>query len=95
MWRINWIHPFFGGNGRTSRAAAYMILCAKLSFVLPGTQTIPDLIVSDRDPYYHALRQADESWEKHNLDLSEMETLMSSLLAKQLVAVHNQATGKA
>lgn len=93
MWRINWIHPFFGGNGRTARATAYLIMCARLGFVLPGVKTIPDLIVADRDPYYHALQQADESWEKRALDLSEMESLMSSLLAKQLVAIHRQATG--
>ena len=27
LWRFNWIHPFRGGNGRTSRAIAYLILC--------------------------------------------------------------------
>ena len=26
MWRVNWVHPFFGGNGRTSRAVAYMVM---------------------------------------------------------------------
>ena len=26
MWRINWIHPFFGGNGRTSRGVSYFTL---------------------------------------------------------------------
>jgi Fic family protein len=62
MWRINWIHPFFGGNGRTARATAYLVLCARLGFTLPGTKTIPDLIVADRDPYYQALRQADDAW---------------------------------
>jgi len=30
MWRHNWIHPFFGGNGRTSRAASYLVLCERL-----------------------------------------------------------------
>jgi Uncharacterized conserved protein len=30
MWRINWIHPFFGGNGRTARATAYLALSARL-----------------------------------------------------------------
>src|SRR5262245_43669892 len=25
LWRFNWIHPFAGGNGRTSRAVAYLI----------------------------------------------------------------------
>jgi Fic family protein len=94
MWRINWIHPFFGGNGRTARATAYLIMCARLGFTLPGTQTIPDLIVADRDPYYHALRGSDDAWENGSLDLTEMESLMSSLLAKQLVAIHEQATGK-
>jgi Fic family protein len=94
MWRINWIHPFFGGNGRTARAASYLIMCAKLGFLLPGAETIPDLILADRKPYYDALRQADKAWEKRVLDISEMEGLMSSLLAKQLVAVHKQATGK-
>lgn len=94
MWRINWIHPFFGGNGRTARATAYLIMCARLGFTLPGTPTIPDLIVADRDPYFHALRASDDAWERGSLDLTEMESLMSSLLAQQLVAIHQQATGK-
>jgi len=94
MWRINWIHPFFGGNGRTARAASYLAMCAKLGFILPGTKTIPDLILAHRDSYYQALRRADEAWKNGALDLSEMESLMSSLLAEQLVAVHAQATGK-
>ena len=93
MWRINWIHPFFGGNGRTARAIAYLIMCVRLGFTLPGTPTMPDLIVADRDPYYHALRESDDAWEKGSLDLTEMESLMSSLLAQQLVAIHQQATG--
>jgi len=94
MWRINWIHPFFGGNGRTARATAYLVLCARLGFTLPGTKTIPDLIVADRDPYYQALRQADDAWAAGSLDVGMMEGLMSSLLAKQLADVHRQATGQ-
>ena len=94
MWRVNWIHPFFGGNGRTARAVAYLVLCARLGFTLPGTKTIPDLIVADREPYYQALRQADEAWAKGSLDVSMMESLMSALLAQQLADVHRQATGQ-
>ena len=26
MWRLNWIHPFLDGNGRTSRAVSYLVL---------------------------------------------------------------------
>jgi len=58
---MNWVHPFFGENGRTARAISYLILCARMGFVLPGTPTIPELIVADRTPYYQALRSADES----------------------------------
>ena len=27
MWRLNWIHPFSDGNGRTSRMVSYVVLC--------------------------------------------------------------------
>ncbi|MCX6590747.1 MAG: Fic family protein [Acidobacteria bacterium] len=94
MWRINWIHPFFGGNGRTSRAISYLVLCARLGFVIPGTKTIPDFIVEERQPYYSALREADEAWRGGEVNVSAMEALLSSLLAKQLVSIHHQATGK-
>jgi hypothetical protein len=93
MWRLNWIHPFFGGNGRTSRAISYLVLCARLELVIPGERTIPDLIESNPKPYYDALRAADEAWENGKLNLSEMETLLGDLLGSQLMSFHNKATG--
>ncbi len=94
IWRINWIHPFFGGNGRTARAVSYLILCAKLGFALPGTKTIPELIVESRKRYIDALQTADAAWEERRLGLVPMEDLMSELLAEQLVAIHERAMGK-
>ena len=94
MWRMNWIHPFFGGNGRTARALSYLILSVKLGFVIPGAKTIPELIVENREPYFQALRRADAAWQQGTVDVSAMEQLMSSLPAKQLVEIHHQATGK-
>lgn len=94
MWRVNWIHPFFGGNGRTARAVSYLVLCARLGFVLPGNPTVPELIVQDRAPYYEALRQADEADKQGRLDVSAMEELMDNLLARQLITIHEQATGR-
>lgn len=91
MWRLNWIHPFTDGNGRTSRAASYMIMCLRIGYLLPGKRTIPDQIADDRTPYYKALESADRSWKDGQLDLSEMEELLSGMLAKQLVAVHEDA----
>lgn len=93
MWRVNWIHPFFGGNGRTARAASYLVLCVRLGFIVPGSPTIPELIVEQRAPYYGALRAADAAWAEGRLDLTKMEDLLSSLLAKQLLSVHQRATG--
>lgn len=94
MWRVNWVHPFYGGNGRTARAFSYLVLCLKLGFTPPAEEkNIPELIVGDRGPYYLALRAADECWLKGEIDVSKMESLISSLLAQQLAAIHFRATG--
>ena len=93
MWRLNWIHPFFGGNGRTARAVSYLVLCARLGFVLPGRKLIPELIMENREPYFDALRAADDAAAQGVIDLSEMENLLSGLLSAQLVQIHEDATG--
>ena len=94
MWRLNWIHPFTDGNGRTARAASYLILCLRTGYRLPGKKTIPDQIAGDRTPYYRALEAADASWANSNkVDLKEMEQLLSILLARQLYGVMKDATG--
>ena len=87
MWRMNWIHPFNDGNGRTARAVSYLVLCVRLGTRLPGTDTIPDQIARDRNPYYEALEAADKSATDSSVDLSLMEKLIESLLAKQLVSI--------
>ncbi len=61
LWRLNWIHPFVEGNGRTARAACYYLLCLKHGQLLPGKKIVPELIREDRKPYYEALRAADIS----------------------------------
>lgn len=86
LWRLNWIHPFTDGNGRTARAVAYLVLCIRLGFRLPGTTTIPELIAADKDPYYAALEAADAG------DLTVLEQLLAALLAKQLYDIHRVAT---
>jgi Fic family protein len=91
MWRLNWIHPFTDGNGRTSRATSYLILCLRTGYLLPGKRTIPDQIAEDRTPYYRALEAADTALNSGVVDLSAMEELLSGMLAKQLVAIHEDA----
>lgn len=94
MWRHNWIHPFFGGNGRTSCALAYFILCARLGYDLPGSPTVPDLIADvpkNNDRYFRALQSADAAGKNNRLDVSMMEELVSDCLAAQLLSIHQQA----
>jgi Fic family protein len=94
LWKLNWIHPFTDGNGRTARAISYLLLCLRLGYRLPGANTIPEQIAKDKKPYYEALEAADEAWAKNKIDLSKLEELLSGLLANQLFGIHEQATGK-
>lgn len=89
MWRLNWIHPFGDGNGRTSRAVSYLALSITLGAELPGSPTIPDLIVRQKQPYYGALDSADAAWKCGRLDVSQMELLMRQLLEQQLMSMNN------
>lgn len=84
MWRLNWIHPFLGGNGRTARAVSYLALSIKLGFRLPGAATIPMQIMINRQPYYAALDQADAAWQRGLIDVSQMESLIGTMLYRQL-----------
>ena len=93
LWKLNWIHPFTDGNGRTARALSYLLLCLRLGYRLPGANTIPAQISQDKNPYYKALEAADEEWSQKKIDLSQLEELLADLLANQLVSVHDQAVG--
>jgi Fic family protein len=50
LWRLNWIRPFTDGNGRTSRAVSYLVLCVGLGYRLPGSKTIPEQIADEKTP---------------------------------------------
>lgn len=91
MWRLNWIHPFTDGNGRTSRALSYFVLCAKVGYRLPGHETVPEQIAANKPPYYAALEAADEQWLEGRLDLSALEELLDQCLAKQLLSAYEDA----
>jgi Fic family protein len=93
MWRLNWIHPFPEGNGLTSRALSYAVLCVKLGYRLPGSPTIPAQIQVNRDGYFLALESADRAWSEGRLELGAMEEMLKDMLAKQLLSVIEQATG--
>ena len=83
-WRLNWIHPFIEGNGRTARAACYYLICLQYGALLPGKKIVPERIREDREPYYEALRAADRAWAEGHIDVSKMADYLAGLLKGQL-----------
>jgi Fic family protein len=98
LWRMNWIHPFAEGNGRTARAACYYLICMKHQRLLPGIKIVPERIRENRQPYYDALKAADKKWEDGKLDVTAMSTYLAGLLKGQLAEevnnLQSQATDK-
>jgi len=92
MWRLNWIHPFVDGNGRTTRATSFVVLCVRLGYRVPGSNTIPEQISQNKTPYYEALEAADAAYDEHKkIDVSAMESLIGTLLANQLATILRDA----
>lgn len=89
MWRINWIHPFENGNGRTARAASYLVLCAKYGGLLPARNTVIQQIIVNKQPYYAAHIECDKEYERTRGDMGcllTLEELIAHLLKEQLKA---------
>lgn len=85
LWRLNWIHPFIEGNGRTARAVCYYLLCVKSGTLLPGRKIVPERIRETRLPYVNTLREVDKVWAQGNLELGPMENYLADLLEAQLL----------
>jgi len=84
LWRLNWIHPFIEGNGRTARAACYYLICLKHGRLLPGKKIVPERIRENRAPYYAALQAADQAWDQGHFDVSALADYLAVLLKAQL-----------
>lgn len=84
LWRLNHIHPFINGNGRTARVAAYFVLCLKAGQWLPGDVLLPELIRLNRPEYVAALKHGDASFADGALDLTPLHALLARLLEEQL-----------
>lgn len=91
MWRLNWIHPFVDGNGRTTRMVSFVVLCVRLGYRVPGSNTIPEQIARNKTPYYEALEAADATCRDEQFDVSGVEALLGTLLANQLASVIHEA----
>lgn len=87
LWRLNWIHPFIEGNGRSARAACYLLMCLRQGALLPGKKIVPERIRENRAPYYAALQSADRHWANGHFNVDELADYLAGLLRDQLLDV--------
>jgi Fic family protein len=91
LWRLNWIHPFAQGNGRTSRALSYFIMCQRYDLWFPGT-LVPELIRANHSEYCGLLRDADRTVDSSNMaDLEPIRLFLERLLEEQINSVQRAA----
>lgn len=86
LWKLNWIHPFINGNGRTARVTCFYVLCLRMGGWLPGSKLLPDLIKQNRNEYVAALKVADRSYATGKIDLVGLHALLERLLDEQLAS---------
>jgi fido (protein-threonine AMPylation protein) len=84
LWKLNFIHPFINGNGRTARAACYHVLCCKMGGWLKGDMILPEALRQNHAEYVAAIREVDSSAKAGQFTLGPLHALLQRLLMKQL-----------
>ena len=81
LWRLNWIHPFVNGNGRTSRSFSYFLMSMKenTNFQVKDGYSIDNLLQKNfRREYVQALEEANKG------NITPLEQLLETLLKEQI-----------
>lgn len=87
LWRLNNIHPFINGNGRTARAACYYVLCVKAGGLLEGDTILPELIRKNRQEHIVALQHAHELFAATgDPDLAPLHAIITRLIDEQIAS---------
>ena len=91
LWRLNNIHPFVNGNGRTARALCYFVVCVKLEVWLHGKPILPELIHRDRTEYVTLLKDLDKASTRNEAtfykQLEVLGAFIERLLRNQLESI--------
>ena len=78
LWRTNWIHPFYDGNGRTSRELCHLALLAETGD--SWSKPLPQLIAEAEADYLEGLIAADRAWSgDFPPDVWKLQMLLQSL----------------
>jgi hypothetical protein len=88
-WRINYIHPFINGNGRTARVASYYVLCLKNGGLLQGDPALPALLKREKGDCVTALQAAHDAYNGGGMHLQPLADIFVRLLSEQLASVAN------
>ena len=86
LWRLNWIHPFADGNGRTARALCHVVLSIHLKLPrMPPGPTLPERILREKLKYWRCLQEADSAYRRRRtVSVSHMEGFLGRLLRAML-----------
>lgn len=85
LWRLNYIHPFINGNGRTARMTSYFVLCLRIGGFPSGAPILPELLKRDRVEYCEHLQHAHDAFNATGkADLGPLHGMVSRLLDEQL-----------
>jgi Fic family protein len=93
LWRLNYIHPFINGNGRTARAACEYVIGLKNENLLKGTKTLSESLKNNRNKYIDGLISADMNFRQagcanpEKVDLTMLCTLFDNLITEQLTTI--------
>jgi Fic family protein len=92
-WKINYIHPFINGNGRTARVASYYVLCLRNGGLLEGSPTLPALLKRDKQDCVTALQAAHHAFQNGGTDLHPLHAIFVRLLNEQMASVDEGMPG--
>ena len=80
LWRLNNIHPFVNGNGRTARVTCFFVLCLRVGGWIDMDTLLPELIKANHAEYVAALKHADVTGSAGARDLAPLHAMLSRLL---------------
>jgi Fic family protein len=60
LWRVNYVHPFNGGNGRVARSLAYLVMVTEVAPVFKG-EPLPAKLKKRKEEYIAGLKAADKN----------------------------------
>jgi len=91
-WKINYIHPFINGNGRTARVASFYVLCLKLGGFMQGNPALPALLKREKAACCVALQKAHDAFNAGAPDIADLHGIFTNLINEQIASVANTSS---